>query len=66
MLVLWFIKGFLENLDPFPDMLTNDPNEQIEKYLFDTSLEIEPKNAKPKVSQKYKYSQSHSVSWTSV
>ena len=46
------LKNFLENLDPFPDMSTNNTNEPIEKYLFDRSLEIEPKNSKPKDSER--------------
>ena len=35
---------FLENLDPFPDKSTNE----IEKYLYDKSLEIEPRNPSDK------------------
>ena len=46
------LKSFLEKIDPFPDISTNETNEPIEKYLYDKSNEIEPRDSKPKESSR--------------
>ena len=46
------LKSFLEHLDPFPERLNNETNEPIEKYLFEQSLEIEPRSSKPKEAER--------------
>lgn len=55
-----FFQHFLESINPFPDY----SDKEITDYLWEKSIEIEPKGADPALKKKITVSFSHEIGFT--